>query len=67
MIKIKFYLHDFFDGQFFYCNRMQFFGAIAIFRELGLIKISGEKIAEVYFEKKNLTDSTIFNKLNKLI
>jgi len=63
----KYYLHDFFDNQFFYCNRMEFFASIAIFRELGLIEIINEKIIKVNFDKKNLTDSSLFNKLNKRI
>lgn len=60
-------LHDFFDSQFFYCNRKQFFMAIAVFKELGLVELEKDKIIRVNFEKKNLTDSKLFNMFSKKI
>ena len=58
-------LHSFFDSQFFYCDRQQYFAAIAVFKQLGLLKIDNDKIVQIYFDKKNLTDSFLYNKFNK--
>ena len=58
-------LHSFFDSQFFYCDRLQYFASIAVFKQLGLVKIDNDKIVQIYFDKKNLTDSFLYNKFIK--
>ena len=57
-------LHTFFDNQFFYCDRRQFFACIAVLKELKLVRVEDEKIVEICREKKNLTDSFLYKRFS---
>ena len=57
-------LHTFFDNQFFYCDRRQFFACIAVLKELKLVRVEDEKIVEICREKKNLADSFLYKRFS---
>lgn len=63
---MKYYdTHTLFENQFFYCDRRQYYTAIAVFRELGLIKLENESIISIFKDKKNLIDSELFKRFSK--
>lgn len=63
---MKYYdTHTFFENQFFYCDRRQYYTAIAVFRQLGLIDLDKENIVNIFNDKKNLIDSDLFRRFSK--
>lgn len=58
-------LNAYFDMQFFHCSRKQFFACIAVFKELGLVTVQNGTVVKICRDKKNLTDSYLYNRFSR--